>query len=67
MNWVFLTVVCVALVANCANAEQDKAFKQRAEIYSSKFISRISSNTFPANRVDRHDTFLYCIYTVAQQ
>lgn len=65
MNWIFLTVVCVALVANSANAVQNEAFKQRAEIYSSKFISRISSNTFPANRVDLHDTF-FVLHTVAQ-
>lgn len=38
MNWFLLTVVSAIFVANIANAVQDKAFKERAEIYSSEFI-----------------------------
>lgn len=39
MNWFLVAAVSVAFVANIANAVQDKAFKERAEIYSSEIIS----------------------------
>lgn len=38
MNWFLVAAVSVAFVANIANAVQDKAFKERAEIYSSEII-----------------------------
>lgn len=36
MNWFLLAVVSVAFVASTANAVQNEAFKERAEIYSSE-------------------------------
>lgn len=38
MKWLLLAAVSVALGATIANAVQDKAFKERAEIYSSEFL-----------------------------